>query len=148
MTRLAESDRSEEAVVSANAAAGRPADAEIKETPLEALASICSVLVVGLFIMERKVLTRDFGPLTHKMFSLSFYRCSRTVKLTEILMTNCQLTQQAWLLFSRYFKSNWREHTSFCFLTLTIGPGYILGNRNKGRAVFSWPLQLCLPLEG
>ena len=51
MTRLAESDRSEEAVVSANAAAGRPADAEIKETPLEALASICSVLVVGLFIM-------------------------------------------------------------------------------------------------
>jgi signal peptidase I len=51
LTRLAESDRSEEAVVSANAAAGRPADAEIKETPLEALASICSVLVVGLFIM-------------------------------------------------------------------------------------------------
>ena len=37
--------------MNANAAAGRPADAEIKETPLEALASICSVLVVGLFIM-------------------------------------------------------------------------------------------------
>ena len=59
MTRLAESGaepgasagRSEAAVVSANTAAGRPADAEIKETPLEALASICSVLVVGLFIM-------------------------------------------------------------------------------------------------
>ncbi|HEX4156412.1 MAG TPA: signal peptidase I [Acidobacteriaceae bacterium] len=34
-----------------NKAAGRPADAEIKETPLEALASICAVLVVGLFIM-------------------------------------------------------------------------------------------------
>ena len=59
MTRLAESsaearassDRSEAAVVDANKAAGRPADAEIKETPLEALASICSVLVVGLFIM-------------------------------------------------------------------------------------------------
>ena len=53
MTRLAESgaERSEAAVVSANTAAGRPADAEIKETPLEALASICSVLVVGLFIM-------------------------------------------------------------------------------------------------
>lgn len=59
MARLAESgvearaaaDRSEAAVMSANAAAGRPADAEIKETPLEALASICSVLVVGLFIM-------------------------------------------------------------------------------------------------
>jgi signal peptidase I len=59
LTRLAESgaearasaDRSEGAVVSANTAAGRPADAEIKETPLEALASICSVLVVGLFIM-------------------------------------------------------------------------------------------------
>jgi len=59
LTRLAESsaearassDRSEAAVVDANKAAGRPADAEIKETPLEALASICSVLVVGLFIM-------------------------------------------------------------------------------------------------
>jgi signal peptidase I len=59
LTRLAESgpearassDRSEAAVVSANTAAGRPTDAEIKETPLEALASICSVLVVGLFIM-------------------------------------------------------------------------------------------------
>jgi signal peptidase I len=59
LTRLAESgaearasaDRSEAAVVNANAVAGRPADAEIKETPLEALASICSVLVVGLFIM-------------------------------------------------------------------------------------------------
>lgn len=59
MTRVAESgaearasaDRSEDAVVSANTAAGRPADAEIKETPLEALASVCSVLVVGLFIM-------------------------------------------------------------------------------------------------
>ena len=59
MTRIAESgaearasaDRSEAAVAGANAAAGRPADAEIKETPLEALASICSVLVVGLFIM-------------------------------------------------------------------------------------------------
>ena len=59
MTRLAESgaearassDRSEAAVVDANKAAGRQADAEIKETPLEALASICSVLVVGLFIM-------------------------------------------------------------------------------------------------
>lgn len=38
-------------MVGANAAAGRPADAEVKETPLEALASICSVLVVGLFIM-------------------------------------------------------------------------------------------------
>ncbi|HEV2577539.1 MAG TPA: signal peptidase I [Acidobacteriaceae bacterium] len=37
--------------MTANLAAGRPADAEIKETPLEALASICSVLVVGLFIM-------------------------------------------------------------------------------------------------
>jgi signal peptidase I len=59
LSRLAESgaearasaERSEAAVVGANAAAGRPADAEIKETPLEALASICSVLVVGLFIM-------------------------------------------------------------------------------------------------
>jgi signal peptidase I len=59
LSRLAESgaearasaDRSEAAVASANTAAGRPADAEIKETPLEALASICSVLVVGLFIM-------------------------------------------------------------------------------------------------
>jgi signal peptidase I len=59
LTRIAESgaearasaDRSEAAVAGANAAAGRPADAEIKETPLEALASICSVLVVGLFIM-------------------------------------------------------------------------------------------------
>lgn len=59
MSRLAESgaearasaDRSEAALVSANTAAGRAADAEIKETPLEALASICSVLVVGLFIM-------------------------------------------------------------------------------------------------
>jgi signal peptidase I len=59
LTRIAESgaearasaDRSEDAVAGANAAAGRPADAEIKETPLEALASICSVLVVGLFIM-------------------------------------------------------------------------------------------------
>ncbi|HEX5284181.1 MAG TPA: signal peptidase I [Bryocella sp.] len=38
-------------MLNANTAAGRPADAEIKETPLEALASICSVLVVGLFIM-------------------------------------------------------------------------------------------------
>ena len=35
----------------ANQAAGRPADAEVRETPLEALASICTVLVVGLFIM-------------------------------------------------------------------------------------------------
>jgi len=59
LTRLAESgaearaaaDRSEAAVIAANTAAGRPVDAEIKETPLEALASICSVLVVGLFIM-------------------------------------------------------------------------------------------------
>lgn len=59
MTRVADSaaetraaaERSEEAVITANLAAGRPADAEIKETPLEALASICSVLVVGLFIM-------------------------------------------------------------------------------------------------
>lgn len=32
-------------------ATGRPADAEVHETPLEALASICTVLVVGLFIM-------------------------------------------------------------------------------------------------
>jgi signal peptidase I len=38
-------------VVIANTSAGRGAEAEIKETPLEALASICSVLVVGLFIM-------------------------------------------------------------------------------------------------
>lgn len=59
MSRLAETgaearaaaNRSEAAVIGANAAAGRAADAEIKETPLEALASICSVLVVGLFIM-------------------------------------------------------------------------------------------------
>jgi signal peptidase I len=58
LTRTAESaearasaDRSEEAVIAANIARGRPADAEIKETPLEALASICAVLVVGLFIM-------------------------------------------------------------------------------------------------
>lgn len=58
MTRTAESaearaaaDRSEEALIAANTAAGRPADAEIKETPLEALASISAVLVVGLFIM-------------------------------------------------------------------------------------------------
>jgi signal peptidase I len=59
LTRVAESgaearasaDRNEAAVVEANTAAGRPADAEIKETPLEALASICTVLVVGLFIM-------------------------------------------------------------------------------------------------
>lgn len=59
MTRVADNaaetrasaDRSEEAVVNANIAAGRAADAEVKETPLEALASICSVLVVGLFIM-------------------------------------------------------------------------------------------------
>ena len=51
LSRGASADRSEAAVVSANTAAGRPADAEIKETPLEALASICSVLVVGLFIM-------------------------------------------------------------------------------------------------
>ncbi|HTV08159.1 MAG TPA: signal peptidase I [Candidatus Aquilonibacter sp.] len=58
MTRTAESaearasaNRSEEAVIAANTAAGRPADAEIKETPLEALSSICAVLVVGLFIM-------------------------------------------------------------------------------------------------
>jgi signal peptidase I len=35
----------------ANTAAGRPRDTEVKETPLEALASICAVLVVGLFIM-------------------------------------------------------------------------------------------------
>jgi len=58
LTRTAESaearasaNRSEEAVIAANTAAGRPADAEIKETPLEALSSICAVLVVGLFIM-------------------------------------------------------------------------------------------------
>src|SRR5579875_3571853 len=57
LTRVAESsaetraDRSEAAVVEANRAAGREADAEVKETPLEALASICTVLVVGLFIM-------------------------------------------------------------------------------------------------
>jgi signal peptidase I len=58
LTRTAESaearasaDRSEDAVIAANTAAGRPVDAEIKETPLEALASICTVLVVGLFIM-------------------------------------------------------------------------------------------------
>jgi signal peptidase I len=44
-------DRSEEAVVRANIAGGRPADAPVQETPLEALASICTVLVVGLFIM-------------------------------------------------------------------------------------------------
>lgn len=44
-------DRSEAAVVDANIAAGKPADAEVHETPLEALASICAVLVVGLFIM-------------------------------------------------------------------------------------------------
>ena len=59
MSRLAESgaearasaNRSEAALASANTAAGLPVDAEVKETPLEALASICSVLVVGLFIM-------------------------------------------------------------------------------------------------
>jgi signal peptidase I len=44
-------ERSEAAIVEANRAAGRPQDAEIRETPLEALASICTVLVVGLFIM-------------------------------------------------------------------------------------------------
>jgi signal peptidase I len=44
-------ERSEAAVVEANRAGGRPRDAEIQETPLEALASICAVLVVGLFIM-------------------------------------------------------------------------------------------------
>ena len=49
-SRLA-ADRSEAAVLAANDAAGRPADAEVHETPLEALASICTVLAVGLFIM-------------------------------------------------------------------------------------------------
>ncbi len=57
MTRVADSsvetraDRSESAVVEANRAAGREPDAEVRETPLEALASICTVLVIGLFIM-------------------------------------------------------------------------------------------------
>jgi signal peptidase I len=47
----ASAERSEAAVVNDNVAAGRPADAEVHETPLEALASICTVLVIGLFIM-------------------------------------------------------------------------------------------------
>ena len=38
-------------MLQANAEAGRPAHAEIKETPMEALASICVVLVIGLFVM-------------------------------------------------------------------------------------------------
>jgi signal peptidase I len=59
LTRLAESgaearaaaERSDAAGVGAPPAARPPPRAEVKETPLEALASICSVLVVGLFIM-------------------------------------------------------------------------------------------------
>ena len=58
MARFAESrvavgvstDPSENVVVAENAA-NDPTAAKTKETPLEALASICSVLVVGLFIM-------------------------------------------------------------------------------------------------
>jgi signal peptidase I len=42
---------SQAAVVQANRAAGKPKSAEPQETPLEALASICTVLVVGLFVM-------------------------------------------------------------------------------------------------
>jgi signal peptidase I len=38
------------AVADENAGAGKPANAEPAETPLEALASICTVLVIGLFI--------------------------------------------------------------------------------------------------
>ena len=44
-------DRTQTAAADANAAAGKPRDAETAETPLEALASICTVLVVGLFVM-------------------------------------------------------------------------------------------------
>ena len=59
MSKIAESPaenraaagRSEAAVADANVAAGKPVAAEVHETPLEALASICTVLVVGLFIM-------------------------------------------------------------------------------------------------
>ena len=36
-------------VAEANAEAGKPGSAEPSETPLEALASICTVLVIGLF---------------------------------------------------------------------------------------------------
>lgn len=58
MTRFAEShaavsaatDLGENVIVPADAA-NDPTAARVKETPLEALASICSVLVVGLFIM-------------------------------------------------------------------------------------------------
>lgn len=41
----------EASVVDGHAAAGRAAHAEPRETPMEALASICVVLVIGLFVM-------------------------------------------------------------------------------------------------
>jgi signal peptidase I len=44
-------DQTEALVVQENQAAGQPKSAEPQETPLEALASICTVLVVGLFVM-------------------------------------------------------------------------------------------------
>ena len=46
---LAAEENTAVAVAEENAAAGKPKSAEPSETPLEALASICSVLVIGLF---------------------------------------------------------------------------------------------------
>lgn len=44
-------DQTQAVVAQENEAAGKPKSAEPQETPLEALASICTVLVVGLFVM-------------------------------------------------------------------------------------------------
>jgi signal peptidase I len=48
---ISSADQTQAAAVEANRAAGKPRSAEVQETPLEALASICTVLVVGLFVM-------------------------------------------------------------------------------------------------
>jgi signal peptidase I len=48
---IASADRTQAAVREENAHDGKPAAAQPQETPLEALASICLVLVIGLFVM-------------------------------------------------------------------------------------------------
>jgi signal peptidase I len=51
ITAQAAVDQLQSAIAVENAKAGKPLAAEPTETPLEALASICTVLVIGLFVM-------------------------------------------------------------------------------------------------